>query len=176
MLFLQLMIYLRTGTFVPRAQIDALDDDPERNSELRFMAENGQQSFRHLFSFGGADVTPLPAPSAPTTAPESVQPARRKEQLRKRPHSDIQAKPAVADDDLSDPEDDEEDVLQCARNFCRSSERPAAVIRAEWFEGGRQERLRADFRQAHKRHTKSFKLISSRAGNQRRKPNAAAHD
>lgn len=112
------------------------------------------KSFRHLFSFGGADVKPVPKPApAPAPVPEAAP----SQPTRKRPREEPTASaPPIAD--LSDPEDVDDEVLSCARAFCRG-ERSVAAIRSEWFDGGRQERLRNDLRITHRKLARGMKPI-----------------
>jgi len=123
-------------------------------------------SFRHLFSFGGADVKPIPVPVAPVAPDIPVTPP-----TRKRPRQFIEDEPPVqgGSGELSDPEDDPEQLLAVARNFSRKKD--VASIRSDWFDGGRQERLRTDFRQNHRRHTKNYKSTATNAGEVDRKRN-----
>lgn len=123
------------------------------------MAEE-DKSFRHLFSFGGAKAS---APIlAPPDAAESGTPGKRAvpEPLLAPPrrpraptHDSAAVEEHVDDDALSDPEDGNEELLKTAKNFSRG-ERTEDEIRTHWFAGGRQERLRADFKTARRNRGK----------------------
>ncbi len=136
LLLVELIKRIKVGTTTDQMAVEQDDVEKPVNAQPN-------QSFRHLFSFGGADVKPVPKPEPRPAAP--VVPTR------KRPREEPKDEPAPATvADLSDPEDVEDEVLACARAFCRG-ERTEAAIHTEWTDGGRQERLKADFRLAHRK-------------------------
>lgn len=123
--------------------------------------EDTNQSFRHLFSFGGATDTPVPHEPAKT---EPAQPAPKPVRPRSPTAApDVTQEPERRHDNLSDPEDDPDEVLAKARRFCRG-EKDVEDLRHEWFEEGRQDRLRADFKANRRRRAKGRQLGSKATG------------
>ncbi len=119
------------------------------------MAQNNK-SFRHLFSFGGT----TPAKQEPAK-PEVLEPTEQETFLPSTVQSYTEPK-KPRNDDLSDPEDCPKDILKKAQNFCRG-DKDLDSLRNEWFEEGRQDRLRLDFKMNRRRRAKGRQLGSKQS-------------
>lgn len=124
-----------------------------------------EKSFRHLFSFGGADVrAPALAPAQLLQSVELVEADKAAPKKERFEYDEPVIDDAPSDvDNLSDPGDIYDEVKLCANNFYRGT-KSVEQIRADWFDDGRQERLRADFKSARRRITKTRQGIKQGKG------------